>query len=100
MSFCAKMLMRKKYGLFANLDFNPPFNLTNFSCIQRICSTSREKKTSKHGFNIVLRLWVAVRDVQLCISMSSGRFSMDFAISAVEYLFFFGTQNSVQCLWI
>ena len=26
------------------------------ACIQRVCSTSREKRTSKHGINIVLKL--------------------------------------------
>ena len=26
------------------------------ACIQRVCSTSREKRTSKHGISIVLKL--------------------------------------------
>ena len=58
------MLMREKItGLPPNLDFNPLFTRFNFTefciqacCIQRVCSTSREKRTSKHGISIVLKL--------------------------------------------
>ena len=53
----------KNYGFTPNLDFNPlptRFNFTEFlpiqTCIQRVCSTSREKRTSKHGISIVLKL--------------------------------------------
>ena len=72
----------KNYGFTPNLDFNPlptRFNLTEFLhtsmhsvvsqarlshvrvwparlCIQIVCSTSREKRTSKHGISIVLKL--------------------------------------------
>ena len=54
---------KKIDGFTPNLDFNPlptRFNFTpNFclqGCIQRVCSTSREKRTSKHGISIVLKL--------------------------------------------
>ena len=53
---------KKNYGFTSNLDFNPlstRFNLAEFlptqACIQRVCSTSREKRTSKYdisGLNI------------------------------------------------
>ena len=49
------LLMRKKYWFSPNLDFNHLFAKINFInfCIhgQSACSTSREKRTSKHGIN-------------------------------------------------
>ena len=55
---------KKITGLPSNLDFNPLFMRFNFTpnfciqacCIQRVCNTSREKRTSKHGISIVLKL--------------------------------------------
>ena len=47
---------KKNYGFTPNLDFNPlptRFNLTEFL---RVCSTSGEKRTSKHGISTVLKL--------------------------------------------
>ena len=42
---------KKNYGFTPNLDFNPLF--TRFNLL--VC-TSREKRTSKHGISIVLKL--------------------------------------------
>ena len=49
----------KNYGFTPNLDFNPlptRFNFTEFLPPSGVCSTSREKRTSKHGISIVLKL--------------------------------------------
>ena len=55
----------KNYGFTPNIDFNPlstRFNFTEFlptsmhSESMLLCSTSREKRTSKHGISIVLKL--------------------------------------------
>ena len=50
---------KKKYGFTPNFDFNPlptRFNFTKFLPPSRVCSTSGEKRTSKHGISIVLKL--------------------------------------------
>ena len=50
---------KKKYGFTPNLDFNPlftRFNFTEFLHTSNEACTSREKRTSKHGISIVLKL--------------------------------------------
>ena len=49
----------KNYGFIPNLDFNPlptRFNFTEFLPPSGVCSTSGEKRTSKHGISMVLKL--------------------------------------------
>ena len=50
---------KKITGFTPNLDFNPlptRFNFTEFLPPSKVCSTSGEKRTSKHGISIVLKL--------------------------------------------
>ena len=50
---------KKNYGFTPKLDFNPlptRFNLTEFLSPSGVCSTSGEKRTSKHGISMVLKL--------------------------------------------
>ena len=47
---------KKNYGFTPNLDFNSlptRFNLTEFLSPSGVCSTSGEKRTSKHGISVV-----------------------------------------------
>ena len=68
--------MRKNCRFIPNLDFNPvftKFNLTNFSIqayiMQRVCNTSREKRTSKHGISMIMSRQCGVME-KGCISGS------------------------------
>ena len=50
---------KKNYGFAPNLDFNPlptRFNYTKFLPPSGVCCTSGEKRTSKHGISILLKL--------------------------------------------
>ena len=59
-SLCTDFLMRKKLRVYPHSDFNPlptRFNFLSF-CLPEsgVCSTSGEKRTSKHGISMILKL--------------------------------------------
>ena len=62
---CTDLPMRKKitglpkFRFLVNplpTRFNNQISAYKQACIQRVCSTSREKRTNKHGISIVLKL--------------------------------------------
>ena len=60
MSVCFPLAIQlPEMHLFSDIQYRLDLTSLNFclqACIQRVCSTSRGKRTSKHGISIVLKL--------------------------------------------